>query len=40
LGVKVFYSGRDKFGLEDMTWTLTTTGVSERALPGVAGRIK
>jgi hypothetical protein len=40
LGPKGFYSGRDKFGFECMTQTLTMIGASERALPGVAGRIK
>jgi hypothetical protein len=40
LGFKGFYSGRDKFGLEGMTQIVTMLGASERALPGVEGRIK
>jgi hypothetical protein len=40
LGPKGFNSEREKFGLEGMTQTLTMTGASEGALPGVAGRIK
>jgi hypothetical protein len=40
LGPKVFYPGRDKSGLEGMTRTCILTGVSERALSGIAGRVK
>jgi hypothetical protein len=40
LGPKGFYLGRDKSGLEGMTQTWTMTGASEKAMQGVARRIK
>jgi hypothetical protein len=39
LGLKGFHSGRDKFGLEGMTQTLTMIA-SEGTLPSVARRKK
>jgi hypothetical protein len=36
----LFYSGRVKSDLEDMTQTLTMIGASKGVLPGVAGMIK
>jgi hypothetical protein len=40
LGFKGFYPGRDKHGLESMTWTSIMIGTSEAAMPDVAGRLK